>query len=145
MLKEYQNEHGQEEHPTIGYLIDNSYDAIYKQFMKKHKSANEDDLTGLRKEKAEEFLESLKEPDCIYRDWKIVDVRDKNSENGFYAVTIELDNNSAVIGFRGSESINQDQVIYDWIDADFGLVNSVATEQQYYAAYNTFSKNSRRS
>lgn len=84
LLIEYQNEHGQEEHPTIGYLIDNSYDEIYKQFMKKHKSANEDDLTGLRKEKAEEFLESLKEPDCIYRDWKIVDVRDKNSENGFY-------------------------------------------------------------
>ena len=132
LLNIYKENHNQE-CPTIGYLIDNSYDAIYKQFMKKHESANEDDLTGLRKEKAEEFLESLKEPDCIYRDWKIVDVRDKNSENGFYAVTIELDDNSAVIGFRGSESINQDQVIYDWIDADLGLLNSTITSQQFSA------------
>ena len=90
-------------------------------------------MKGERKAAAEEFLESLKESDSKYRDWKIVDVNDNNSENGFYALTIETDADSAVIGFRGSESIN-DQVKYDWVYADFGLLNSISTAQQASAA-----------
>ena len=104
--------------PTIGKLIDNNYDAIYKQYMEKVIDGEDGTMKGERKAAAEEFLESLKESDSKYRDWKIVDVNDNNSENGFYALTIETDADSAVIGFRGSESIN-DQVKYDWALADF--------------------------
>ena len=119
--------------PTIGKLIDNNYDAIYKQYMEKVIDGEDGTMKGERKAAAEEFLESLKESDSKYRDWKIVDVNDNNSENGFYALTIETDADSAVIGFRGSESIN-DQVKYDWALADFGLLNSISTAQQASAA-----------
>ena len=132
LLSDYQWENG-DEYPTIGELIDNNYDAIYKQYMEKVIDGEDGTMKGERKAAAEEFLESLKESDSKYRDWKIVDVNDNNSENGFYALTIETDADSAVIGFRGSESIN-DQVKYDWVYADFGLLNSISTAQQASAA-----------
>lgn len=96
---------------TIGEIFNNEnyYNEIYKQYMEKVIDGEDGTMKGERKAAAEEFLESLKESDSKYRDWKIVDVNDNNSENGFYALTIETDADSAVIGFRGSESIN-DQV-----------------------------------
>lgn len=99
---------------TIGEIFNNEnyYNEIYKQYMEKVIDGEDGTMKGERKAAAEEFLESLKESDSKYRDWKIVDVNDNNSENGFYALTIETDADSAVIGFRGSESIN-DQVKYD--------------------------------
>lgn len=120
---------------TIGEIFNNEnyYNEIYKQYMEKVIDGEDGTMKGERKAAAEEFLESLKESDSKYRDWKIVDVNDNNSENGFYALTIETDADSAVIGFRGSESIN-DQVKYDWVYADFGLLNSISTAQQASAA-----------
>ncbi len=62
--------------------------------------------------------------------WSISLVHDKNSENGFYACVIETSPGQAVIAFRGSESMeNIDNLINDWIRADFGLLNSTQTNQ----------------
>ena len=36
--------------------------------------------------------------------WKIVDVKNMETENGLYAITIETGENEAIIAFRGSES-----------------------------------------
>lgn len=62
-------------------------------------------------------------------DWRIVDIHDKNDENGFYACMIETDKKDAIIAFRGSESYGNN-LIQDWLLADFGLLNSTKTNQQ---------------
>lgn len=143
LLKNYQDDNNGE-CPTIGELIDNNYDEIFDQYMEKFELTTEDipkDENGNDKEfevssakdqaanNAKAFLDSLKEPDSKYRDWKIVDVRDNNDENGFYALTIETDADSAVIGFRGSESIDWTQRVNDWVKADLGLLDSIITSQ----------------
>ena len=129
LLNDFKRENKQES-PTIGYLIDNHYDVIYNQYMETTIDGKDGTMKGERKAGAEEFLESLKAPDSKYRDWKIVDVNDRNLENGFYALTIETDANSAVIGFRGSESLTGHDFFEDWILADIGLLNSISTVQQ---------------
>ena len=45
-------------------------------------------------------------------------------------MTIETGQNKAVVGFRGSESINKFQKVTDWTIADFGLLDSTITGQQ---------------
>ena len=140
LLRKYQNDNSGE-CPTIGYLVNNHYDEIYDQFIGKYQDddGNWPD-SGSHEESAMnagiELLNSLK-TDPIYSNWKIVDVCDRNMENGFYAVTIETDANSAIVGFRGSESIGGitgDYMWNDWILADIGLFNSTTTQQQASAA-----------
>ena len=133
LLNDYKRENNQK-CPTIGYLIDTHYDEIYNQFIGKYKDGDGNwPEAGSYKESAMnagiELLNSLK-TDPIYSNWKIVDVCDKNMENGFYAVTIETDANSAVVGFRGSESIDLKHFLDDWILADVGLFNSTTMQQQ---------------
>lgn len=63
--------------------------------------------------------------------WKILDYCNKNTETGFYAVTMDTGFGDTIIGFRGSETIeDMQQAILDWGIADFGLLNSSLTEQQ---------------
>lgn len=62
-------------------------------------------------------------------DWKVVDIHDKNDVNGFYACTLETSDSDAIVAFRGSESYGNN-VIDDWLLADFGLLNSTKTNQQ---------------
>lgn len=126
------------ESPTIGQLVNDHYDEIYDQFIGKYQ---DDDgnwpESGSWKENAMNsavsLLETLK-TDPVYSNWKIVDVEDQNDGNGFYALTIETDANSAIIGFRGSESIDLEHFWDDWVMADFGLLNSTTTQQQASAA-----------
>ena len=65
-------------------------------------------------------------------DWKIVDIHDKNLENGFYGCVIETSPENAIVAFRGSEGHNKDYagLINDWVKADFGLFKNKCTEQQ---------------
>ena len=65
-----------------------------------------------------------------YDNWRIVDVQDTNFENGFYACTIDKGDGGAIIGFRGSESGDLNQIIKDWLISDLGLFNSTETPQQ---------------
>lgn len=63
--------------------------------------------------------------------WSISAVCDNNSKTGFYGCVIEDGNGNAAIAFRGSESAeNPSNLIHDWIQSDFGLLNSVQTTQQ---------------
>lgn len=64
--------------------------------------------------------------------WKIVDIHDKNVENGFYGCVIETSPKEAIVAFRGSEGRNKDYsgLINDWVKADFGLFKNKCTEQQ---------------
>lgn len=64
-------------------------------------------------------------------DWKIADISDLNSLNGFVACCIETSEKEAIIAFRGSENMKEpSNMINDWIRADFGLLNSEETRQQ---------------
>ncbi|MGN6715489.1 Mbeg1-like protein [Anaerocolumna jejuensis] len=63
--------------------------------------------------------------------WKITAIHDTNDDNGFYGCIIETSNNEAIVAFRGSEEPNiNNQLKFDWIDADIGLLNSTETSQQ---------------
>ena len=63
--------------------------------------------------------------------WNIAGVHNTNAQNGFYACIIETAPNQAVVGFRGSEGMNDlGNVANDWVGADIGLVNSTCTNQQ---------------
>lgn len=95
-------------------------------------------LNETKYEETREFFNLLK-TDPIYSNWKIVDYKNGNEENGFCAITIETDANSAIIGFRGSENgignvIKGDEIaIDDWVLADLGLLDSECTSQQVSA------------
>ncbi|MBD5112648.1 MAG: DUF2974 domain-containing protein, partial [Ruminococcaceae bacterium] len=93
-------------------------------------------LEEAKYEEANDFFTMLK-TDPIYSKWKIVDYKNGNDENGFCAITIETDANSAIVGFRGSEGLGGEYYkgkekifIDDWVLADVGLLNSVCTSQQ---------------
>lgn len=63
--------------------------------------------------------------------WKILDIQDMNSLNGFFACCIETSEKEAIIAFRGSENMREySNMVNDWARADFGLLNSRSTRQQ---------------
>lgn len=62
--------------------------------------------------------------------WKILDIHDANERNGFYACTIETEEADAMIAFRGSE---KDDMVYDWVLGNIGLLNSMSTLQHIEA------------
>lgn len=97
----------------------------------------EEEGVELKKRMAEKDLALYEEIVSIgskYGDWRVVDVRNTNQETGFYSVLLETDLEHAIIGFRGSESSDYNQVLKDWINADFGLLMAKDTLQQQNAA-----------
>ena len=68
-----------------------------------------------------------------YQNWKLIDYRDKNAADGFVGCCIDTGGGNAIVGFRGSESYDTEQVINDWVLADGGLMNSTETSQQHSA------------
>lgn len=67
--------------------------------------------------------------DNSWREWKIIDTCDRNDETGFYGYLIDTGDNNAIIGCRGSERYDA-QAVKDWVEADFGLLDSTLTKQQ---------------
>ena len=63
--------------------------------------------------------------------WKIVDYYNNNAATGFYGCLIDTGNGDAIIGFRGSEGMDDlDNLRHDWLEADLGLLNNTLTKQQ---------------
>lgn len=81
------------------------------------------DLRDLDKEIIEGLNDEMLE-------WRIADIHDMNSVNGFYSCVIETSEDEAIVAFRGSESNTLGEFKKDWIQADFGLLNSDETLQQ---------------
>lgn len=94
----------------------------------------EEGLKRIMAAKDLELCESIAGSGSRYGDWKILDVKNTNEETGFYAVLLETDSGHAIIAFRGSESKDYNQVLKDWINADFGLLMARDTVQQKNAA-----------
>lgn len=102
------------------------YEKLQANLNKKDNSPTEQ----YRAQEAMELYHEIMEEDSPYGDWVIKAVKDDNTGSGFYGCLIETSPEEAIIGFRGSESIDGNQVVKDWALADFGLLNSEQTWQQ---------------
>ena len=92
-------------------------------------------LTELLNEKQYDMLRKLHISEKEIETWSIVGIHDKNPENGFYACILETGTGEAAVAFRGSEGMGKlENVVNDWVKADFGLLNSTCTNQQQEAA-----------
>ncbi len=125
-------------------LMANNYDATVRELLEQDPSIynklnarlNDDNLSTeerYRYESAIELYHEIVSGESEYGDWKIKAVKDDNSSSGFYGCLIETGSEEAIIGFRGSESNNYNQVYKDWVVADFGLLNNDETRQQQVA------------
>ena len=65
-----------------------------------------------------------------WEDWKVVNVCNDQINTGYYGMLIDTGDGNAIIGCRGSESYNLQQIINDWVVADVGLLNNDLTTQQ---------------
>lgn len=105
----------------------------YRQLQNKVNQA-ENDLKKIMAQKDLALYEEIVREDSKYGSWKVADVKNTNQETGFYGVLLETDEEHAIVGFRGSESTDYNQVLKDWINADAGLLMARDTLQQKNAA-----------
>lgn len=109
---------------TIGEILNNNsyYTKIYNQYIVDRYGENPEEGSNdeILTQRCSKFLDSVKN-DPVYSNWKVADVCDTNTTNGFYSLLIETDANSAVVGFRGSES-TEGQGLRDWVLADILLL-----------------------
>lgn len=102
---------------------------IEKRFMDQYKD-DTDAITSDRRAAAQQMFEDIRNGVSPCSSWKVVDVRDNNSTTGMYACMIETSEGNAIVAFRGSENTDANQFYLDWLKADFGLLDSIATDQQ---------------
>nr|WP_288858790.1 Mbeg1-like protein [uncultured Faecalicatena sp.] len=90
---------------------------------------------GERRDTIQKLLDRIAENSITQEcgNWKIKDIRDNQSTSGMYACLLDTGDGNALVAFRGSESDNLSNVCKDWIQSDFGLINSVLTPQQITA------------
>lgn len=81
-----------------------------------------------------DLYEEIMAPDSRYGSWIVADICDRNQETGFYGMLLDTGNGCGLIAFRGSESTDTNQLIKDWLNADFGLLMDRDTRQQAEAA-----------
>ena len=103
---------------------------IQKRIMNTLNSQNASALEKSRAQKQLDLYNEIMSPNSEYGNWIIKDIKNDNSNTGFYGCLIETDKNSAIVGFRGSEGMHGDQLQKDWIEGDFGLLNNELTKQQ---------------
>ena len=107
--REYMKKHSNIGTPTLKELLKQdslNADANIKKSIDKNlhdAQAKNNTIDIQRFTKQEELYNEIVYGNSPYGNWKIVDIRDTNSENGFYACTIETNSNSTIVGFRGSE------------------------------------------
>ena len=75
------------------------------------------------------FIEAIKNGE-ICQNWKVISVYDRQDQEGTYGIMIDTGNDEAIIAFRGSESVNTEQRIKDWLAADFEIINGTMTDQE---------------
>lgn len=106
---------------------------LYRELENKVNQA-EADLDRLMAERNLELYKEVVADGSVYGSWYVVDVNDTNEENGFYGILLETDPQHGIVAFRGSESYDTNQIVKDWINADFGLLMDKDTTQQEKAA-----------
>ncbi|MBR1703376.1 MAG: DUF2974 domain-containing protein [Lachnospiraceae bacterium] len=116
-------------------LKENKYEIYYSYSKEKEDEATGDDATMIQSTK--DFIDAIAAGEkCM--GWKIVDVKNDESDSGLYAVVIETGEDEAIIAFRGSESylhgtLSAEQVCKDWIQADLQILYGGLTAQEQAA------------
>lgn len=106
---------------------------LYRELESKWNHA-EGELEKLMAKRNLELYEEIVADGSVCGSWYVTDVNDRNESDGFYGILIETDSGHAIIAFRGSESYDANQIMKDWINADFGLLMAKDTTQQEKAA-----------
>jgi len=88
--------------------------------------------TRTMREDTKQFIKDVADGK-ICQGWKVIDVRNEESVNGLYAIMIETAPGEAIIAFRGSESVNVEQIVKDWVQADMTIMNGDMTAQELAA------------
>lgn len=117
-IQQMQSQYGINENGSFKGVDENAPDYIKRQF-----------------EALERFQEVAENNNLSgWENWKVVDACDDNTRSGMYGCLIDTGDGSAIIGFRGSESMEDvSQFAKDWIVADMGLLGNEETLQQHMA------------
>lgn len=91
------------------------------------------DLERSRAQSKLDLYEEIKSEKSKYGNWIIRDVNNDNNNSGFVGCLIETDDNSAIVGFRGSESMSGSQFRKDWLETNFSMLNGEDVQQQTVA------------
>jgi len=134
----YYRDHN-EEYPTLQEIFNKHGYAIYY-----NQDLIDDDQVGdklVMQQTAMEFIDAVK-AGTVCQGWRAIAVSNEEHQNetGFRAITIATSEEDAIVGFRGSESWNMNQLVEDWVVADFTMLASELTEQETLAGeylYNT--------
>ena len=111
-------------YPTMKELLTDldKGDYIKTEFMAIYDTdADSDSIAGIRRDSAQKIIDDIVNGTSECASWKIIAVDDKNDTSGMYGCLIETSENEAIVGFRGSESYDAQQLYLDWMVADFGL------------------------
>lgn len=133
VVQEYRDfTNDQDAYPTLEWVLTKSKDCrtIKENYLDRFKIVEGDQGSIDNSKKAQELLTSITFGESKYADWKVSLVHDDNKNSGMYGLMLETDNNNALVAFRGSEGEVEGQFEKDWINADFGLFDSVCTKQQ---------------
>lgn len=128
------NGNGRDMHENVGDLVD----AVLKEYGDYNASTGtytiKEGVDGIYKQQFEtaQNIVNLSEQNntVSWRHWTIVDACDREDTSGYYSCLIDTGDGDAIIGTRGSESYNSDQVMKDWVIADALRMNNELTDQQ---------------
>ena len=81
------------------------------------------------KESTEKFIKAVANGDKC-KGWKVVSVFNHEDKEGIYAIMIETGDGKSIIAFRGSESVDSEQISKDWGQADLQIANGKMTKQE---------------
>jgi hypothetical protein len=123
---------GKKGNATLKELLDDPGKIVFNQ-LKSNLNKAKTPLDISRAQSAIKLYNEIDSGDSKYSNWIIKKVNDDNRNSGFYGCLIETSPDSAIVGFRGSESMEGDQLQKDWINNDLGLLDSKGTDQQKVA------------
>lgn len=124
----------------VDIIESNNYNATLRELLQQDTGVHQRLLDNLnnangtaeteRAEQALNLYNEIMDNDSAYGDWIVRGVKDDNTNSGFYGCLIETSDDTAIVGFRGTEGGDSK----DWVKADFGLLFAEnGTEQQHIA------------
>ncbi len=118
---------------TVGDFV-----AMMRPYLEQRKDVGKDHFSSKMNAQLDTIETMLKLADqngvSGWENWTVVDQCNREKSSGMFGCLIDTGDGNAIVGFRGSESFDGEQVTKDWILADVGLLNNTLTKQQEDAA-----------
>ena len=112
------------------YSLRKITDDRYLELLNKENQGELSEAEKSQKSTIENIRKMAEDQGVDLNSWKIRDIDNDEHGSGMYGCLIDTGDGSAIVGFRGSESIDAEQKIKDWGLADLGLLNNPCTAQQ---------------